>query len=114
MADAIIGDILAGVLDACTRIIVASAKSLRYIFSKSYRVETNAHYAQFNPAFKWWHLLSGTLALLASVGLVAALALIIISYEQTPRTPLTEHQKIMDGAENGIIKAIGNHGSNSQ
>jgi hypothetical protein len=114
MVDAVFGDILAGVADTSIRIVIASVKPWRYLFSESFRQKTNAQYARSNPLIKWWNLLRGFVALLLSIALVALIVLFFVSYEQAQRDRLIEHQKMLNGIEDRIIIRIINHGSNNQ
>ena len=61
----------------CLIILMAAIKPWRYLLSRSYRTKINAEFAQRHPFLKWWNLLWGTMALLASVAIISAATLFI-------------------------------------
>jgi len=105
----IIGSLISGVLELCFRILIAAVKPWRYLLSRSFRTKVNTHHAQIHPFLKWWYLLWGTTAVLASITIVAAVVL-FVSTPSTSRAPeSSEHRHVLHQI---IRKAIESRAAN--
>ena len=95
-------------------ILIASARPWRYLFSPSFRAEVNAQHAHKHPFIKWWHLLWGSLLLVASLAVVAGLIWVWSLANPEPEPPPTLRQQAIEKVERTVIDKFQKHQGSKQ
>ena len=92
-------------LEISALIVVASIRPWRYLLSKDFRENTHMSFQGRSNIVKFWYLLWGTLAVLASLCIcVALLWFFVFSPPVTPEP--TAKEKTIQGIERAVIEHI--------
>jgi len=98
----IIIPLISFVLEMSILILLASIRPWRYLTSATFRAEINAQYAGRNQAIKLWHLLWGSVLLMASVAVIVGFAWFWSHMETENRPPQGLSQQGVEKAEQVI------------
>jgi len=90
------------VLEMSILILVASIRPWRYLMSATFRAEINAQYASRNQAIKLWHLLWGSVLLMASVAVIVGFAWFWSHIGTETKPPQSLRQRGVEKAEQVI------------
>jgi hypothetical protein len=88
------------------RVIAASIRPWRYVFSESFRERTHQQFIGKNLFIKVWFLLWGGIAVLASLAIIAAIIWLLISWYQAPKPEPDTKQKAIENIENLILEQV--------
>lgn len=106
-AFSIIAEILlplfSGLLEVATLILIASVRPWRYLLSTSFRAKTNAEFAGRSAWQKGWHIAWGTLAIAASISVVAA-GIAIYQSSTSERHDETTRERLVQKAKDLLSK----------
>jgi hypothetical protein len=96
--------LILGALETCLYILIASLKPWRYLLSRSFRARINAQYAQCHPLLKWWSLVWGTSALLASIVIVATTVWFVSVSPPNRAIETIEHRRALHEIGRAILR----------
>ena len=96
------------VIEACMHILVASARPWRFVLSASYRAEVNSQYSQRYVLLKWWYLIWGAIALVASIAVLAGGSWFLLALFQ-PEPPHSLKQQAVERAERALVEKLKSH-----
>jgi len=91
-------------LEMCIYILLASIRPWRYLLSSTFRTKVDAQHASKSPVIKWWHLLWGSVLLIASASLIVGL--VLLWFRTDPKLPSTLRQQAIEKAEQVALKKI--------
>lgn len=93
-------------LEMCIYILLASVRPWRYLLSSTFRAKVNAQHASKSPVIKWWHLLWGSVLLVASASLIVSLVLLWSHARSDSKPPFTLRQQAIEKAEQAVLEKI--------
>jgi len=113
LADVIV-PLVSFVFEMCMHIVLAGVRPWRYLLSPEFRAKVNAQYANTHPIIKWWHLLWGSVLIVASVAVVAGLVWFWSHYKPEPEPPPSLRQQAVEKVEQVVIDKFKKHQGGEQ
>lgn len=101
------------VFEMCAHILLASFRPWRYLLSPKFRTKVNGEYANTHLLIKWWHLLWGSVLLVASVAVLVWLVSFWSHLAPEPESN-TLRQQAVEKAEQVLIDKLKNRQGGGQ
>jgi len=97
------------VLEVSIFVLLASIRPWRYLISSAFRGEIDARYVGRNQVIKLWHLLWGSVLLMASIAVVVGVTWAWLHMRTETQPPRSLRQLGVEKAEQVIMENVRRH-----